>query len=144
MFLITSTEDHGITSINIECFDVIEVYKHDDKDFRICVRRFQLDTNDPIKTSDDGRPEDTNVRDISLTIARYRSINEAVSAFSNIMEFINTGAKTVYIMPRDDTSGASPQDSAGSAGDITDDIGSENVSDYLKHMDIDSKNNKSD
>ena len=93
MHLILNGVNEYDTMINLNNFDILEIYKHDDFDFRICVRRFQL-LNYP-------KAPDGVAKDLTLTIGRYRTIVEAVEAFNTIIQCLDAGIKNIYSMPKD-------------------------------------------
>ena len=93
MHLILNTVNEYDTMINLDNFDMLEITKCNDFDFRICVRRFQL--------LDDPNSLDGVAKDLSLTIGRYRTIIEAVKAFNTIMGYLDVGIKNMYLMPKD-------------------------------------------
>ena len=93
MHLILNGVNEYDTMINLNNFDILEISKDNDFDFRICVRRFQL-LNYP-------KTPDGIVKDLTLTIGRYRTIVEAVEAFNTIIQCLDAGVKNIYSMPKD-------------------------------------------
>ena len=93
MHLILNSVNQYDTMINLDNFDMMEIAKHNDSDFRICVRRFQL--------LDDPNSRDGVAKDLSLTIGRYRTIIEATEAFNTIIQYLDIGIKNMYCMPKD-------------------------------------------
>ena len=93
MHLILNTVNVYDTMVNLDNFDMLEITKHNNSDFRICIRRFQL--------LDDPNSLDGVAKDLSLTIARYRTITEAVDAFNTIIGYLDVGIKNMYLMPKD-------------------------------------------
>ena len=109
MYLVMNSVNPYPALVNLGNYDVMEIYSAGELDYRIAVRRFSVTENQNFVSAE-------SIRDLSLTIARYETLEEAETAFWEICEYIDEGHKAMYHMPKDTVEQSDVQDD--DSGDV--------------------------